>query len=146
MPRICAGVEIDGPVCDGTELGVGSPGREGDADARRPSRPGLTDGRRKVGVARHHDNAITRACSGQLHESHRDADVGLLLLPAVPNATAERAPHLPPLELTEYGLDTRGLKRIEIEPAQRMTRAALNFAQRVIEIEAVDKEDRAVDD
>jgi len=62
------------------------------------------------------------------------------------NAAAARASHLPPLELTEYGLDTRALKRIEIEPAQRMIVASLHFAQRVIEVEAVDKEDAAVDD
>src|SRR5665647_1500099 len=107
MPRVCTRVEVDGPVRDGTELSVSPPGRERDADACRPSRPGLTDRRHKVGVARHHENAITCAGGGQFHESHGDSDIGLLLFPAVPNASAVRAAHLPSLELTEDGLDTR---------------------------------------
>ena len=119
MPCVRAGVEVNGPVGDGTELGVGSPRWEGHADARRPGRPGLADRRYEIRVAGDDQDMLARAGSGQLHQADRDPNVCLLLFPSIAHPAAVRAAHLSTFELAEDRLDVRRLERIEVAKVSR---------------------------
>ena len=191
MPRVCAASRLMRPVRAARSWALAR--RAGKATpmcAVQVARASLMAGTRSVSPdTRERDRTCRQTASFMSRAAI--ADVGLLLLPAVPNRDRRRAPHLPSLELTEDGLDTRCLKRVEVPqvtrdrawarrlhvscqrlkyttPAtsQRPGTACSNdeqsasrssqrserrwprshFAQRVIQVEAVDKEDRAVDD
>ena len=67
--------------------------------------------RRRAGDNQH---ALEGVGGGQLHQADRDANVRLLLFPAVADPAAIRATHLPSLEVAEDRLDTRGLECVDV--------------------------------